>query len=265
LIESGSWNHLSLPAIAPSGETIAIGNGLFHRRRTGDVLHPDRESAEVLNEIKRTMGEFHFSAQYQQAPVPAEGNLLKWKWFGWFSEPPPLEPGGRIVQSWDFAVKEGELNDWSVCLTAYVKGNAVSILDICRKRLSYPEQREAVIRLARQHHARVILIEGAANGSPLVSDLRYLKASNVPTPIVITPKGSKIERVGVHSHRIEAGDVRLPKKAAWLDTFQSEILAFPFGRHDDQVDALSQLLGWTERHRFSYPTAFHAPKVFFGD
>jgi predicted phage terminase large subunit-like protein len=262
LLETGNWTHLNLPAIALSDETIALGNGRFHQRRAGDLLHPEREPPEVLNGIKATMGEFHFHAQYQQSPLPEEGNLLKWEWFGTFSQPPEVEPGGRIVQSWDFAVKDGEQNDWSVCITAYVKGNAVFLLDICRQRLNYPAQRGAVCRLARQHRARVILIEGAANGSPLVSDLRHLNASDVPTPIAVTPKGSKVERMSVQSHRIEAGDVRLPEKAPWLDVFRAEVLAFPHVRHDDQVDALSQLLAWAERQR-RQPTVSLVAPIFF--
>ena len=40
--------------------------------------------------------------------------------------------------------------------------------------------------------------------------------------------------------RIESGAVFLPIRAPWLDEFRKEVLAFPHGRHDDQVDALSQ-------------------------
>jgi hypothetical protein len=40
----------------------------------------------------------------------------------------------------------------------------------------------------------------------------------------------------------------VPTRAPWLEDFQVEILAFPAGRHDDQVDALSQFLGWAD-HR----------------
>jgi hypothetical protein len=37
--------------------------------------------------------------------------------------------------------------------------------------------------------------------------------------------------------------VLLSKGAPWLDAFVSELLSFP-GRHDDQVDALTQGLAW---------------------
>jgi len=47
------------------------------------------------------------------------------------------------------------------------------------------------------------------------------------------------------SARIESGSVFLPRQAAWLDEFRAELLAFPSGSHDDQADALSQLINWT--------------------
>ena len=51
------------------------------------------------------------------------------------------------------------------------------------------------------------------------------------------------------SAKIEAGHVLLPKEADWLDTFLHELLAFPTGRHDDQVDSVSQFLKWASSQR----------------
>ncbi len=42
--------------------------------------------------------------------------------------------------------------------------------------------------------------------------------------------------------KIEAGYVLLPERAPWLQDFQTEILQFPAGKHDDQIDSLSQFL-----------------------
>ena len=46
------------------------------------------------------------------------------------------------------------------------------------------------------------------------------------------------------SFKIEAGQVFLPTQAEWLDTLLLELLAFPQGKHDDQVDSISQFLKW---------------------
>jgi predicted phage terminase large subunit-like protein len=247
LIEAGGWDHLNLPAIAMEDEYIEIAKDRFHHRCVGEALHAEREPPEVLEILRSTMGAYHFNSKYQQAPIPEEGNLIRPSWFRTFSTPPTRGSGSRIVQSWDLAVKDGENSDWCACITALIDGNTVFVLDVFRERLDYPAQRRAVVDLARRHSANAILIEASATGDPLVADLRGLGQHGVPTPIAIRPRGSKIERLAIQSHRIEAGDVMLPEKAAWLESFIAEIQAFPYGRHDDQVDALSQMLTWNNR------------------
>ncbi len=57
--------------------------------------------------------------------------------------------------------------------------------------------------------------------------------------------------------------VRMPEDAAWLATFKSELLGFPNARHDDQADALSQLMFWTLRNRqFEHSTPIVGPTLF---
>ena len=153
--------------------------------------------------------------------------MVRPDWFGTYSAPPAKDTGVRVVQSWDLAVKDGEQNDYSVCMTAHVKGNAIHVTDIYRARLDYPAQRKALIRLAREHDAKVILVEDAASGSPLVADLKQLGEPGIPTPIPVKPKGSKVERLGVQSSRIEAGDLRLLQSASTM-TFFGSCLAAPF-------------------------------------
>ncbi|RYG30463.1 MAG: hypothetical protein EON93_14780, partial [Burkholderiales bacterium] len=69
-------------------------------------------------------------------------------------------------------------------------------------------------------------------------------------PIVgVTPRGDKIARVAVHSGAIEANHVYLPNEASWKAIFLDEIRAFPSGKHDDIVDALSQLMTHVQQGR----------------
>ena len=68
-------------------------------------------------------------------------------------------------------------------------------------------------------------------------------------PIGIKPEGSKEDRMAVQSAVIEAGNIFIPASASWLDTFRIELLAFPGGKNDDQVDSLSQFLTWAGRPR----------------
>jgi hypothetical protein len=52
------------------------------------------------------------------------------------------------------------------------------------------------------------------------------------------------------SAKIEAGHVQLPCEADWLDTLLLEMLGFPQGRHDDQVDSVSQFLKWASSRAY---------------
>jgi hypothetical protein len=117
VLQKEPWVHLNLPAIADNEHRIAIGPGLFHTMYPGEVLHDARESLADLERIRATIGSFNFSAQYQQSPIPLEGEIVKWPWFLLYDQLPPRKEGSLIIQSWDVAAKAGEFNDYSVCTT----------------------------------------------------------------------------------------------------------------------------------------------------
>jgi predicted phage terminase large subunit-like protein len=84
-----------------------------------------------------------------------------------------------------------------------------------------------------------LLIEESAISIGLIQSLRE-KSINV-TPY--KPETDKRARLIAQSDLFAGGSVRLPERAAWLEEFTAELLAFP-GRHDDQVDALTQAMAW---------------------
>ena len=96
-----------------------------------------------------------------------------------------------------------------------------------------------MVSLARRWQADVVLIEDKGSGTQLIQDLR---AEGVVRPIAILPEGDKRTRFYTQCAKIEAGHVLLPEAAPWLDAFRRELLQFPHGRHDDQVDSVSQYL-----------------------
>ena len=51
------------------------------------------------------------------------------------------------------------------------------------------------------------------------------------------------------SAKIEARQVYLPRQAPWVGDFHDELLQFPHGRFDDQVDALAQFLDWIDQRQ----------------
>jgi predicted phage terminase large subunit-like protein len=250
LIGQGGWQHLDLPAIAVEDSTIPIGPGKLITRRRGEILHAERENQEVLDRIKAEIGSLMFSAQYQQRPVPVEGNLVKRDWFQFYNQPPPPASGDLVVQSWDVAMMIGEVNDFSVCTTWRIVRADYYLIDVFRARFEYPELRRKIASLAARYGAGTILIEKAGAGITLLQDLRHDLPDGMSRPIGQRPEGSKTDRMAVEASKIEAGHVHLPKEADWLDSFLLELLAFPNGRHDDQVDSVSQFLKWAGVRRF---------------
>jgi predicted phage terminase large subunit-like protein len=246
------WTHLDLPAIAEEPQEIELGPGTTYRREAGELLHPEREPRSVLEELRAAMGSQAFSAQYQQRPVPPEGALIKRGWLRTYASRPAWQPGDRIVQSWDTASKADKTSDYSVCTTWLVRKNEYYLLDVLRVRLEYPDLRRKILSHAKAHGAKTILIEDASSGASLLQELRREGGIR---PIAIKPEGDKIVRLEGQSARIEAGHVLLPEEAPWLGDFLRELLAFPHGRFDDQVDSFSQLLSWAARPR---------PRIYIG-
>ena len=183
---------------------------------------------------------------YQQAPVPLGGNMIHFEWFGFFSDPLPRPETAIIVQSWDTASSTSELACYSVGITAQVdKNGTIHILDVVRGRWEFPELVREIRRAHQCHRPKSVLIEDQASG---IGVQQSLKRDGLPVR-PIKPTGDKGMRMRVHTPTLEAGKVLLKKDAPWLDDFRSEILAFPYGKHDDQVDALSQLMTWAEDWR----------------
>ena len=91
-----------------------FGSQVFSRK-AGEALHPEREPAEMLAQLRRTLGEYNFAGQYQQAPSPQGGGMVKAAWFRNYASNERPEEFDHIVQSWDTANKATELSDFSVC------------------------------------------------------------------------------------------------------------------------------------------------------
>ena len=104
------------------------------------MLHPEREGLGALEALKRELGGMMFSAQYQQRPVPLEGNLIRRAWLRYFtpSSLPPPAYSSKIVQSWDVAMQTGDANDYSVCTTWRADQDDVYLLHVSRGRLNIP-------------------------------------------------------------------------------------------------------------------------------
>jgi predicted phage terminase large subunit-like protein len=238
---SDDWTVLSLPAIAETDEEIAIGDGQFHSRRAGEALHPALEPLAALEKLRKEMGSDIFAAQYQQSPVPLGGAMIKRAWLRYYDVTPEHTYKTKIIQSWDTAAKNGAQNDLSVCTTWMLYDKQYYLLDVTRGRYEYPQLRSTAIALAKRFNPSTILIEDASTGTALAQELRQAGTHVVK---LVPVEQDKIGRLWVQQAKFEAGLVLFPKGASFLLDLEAELLTFPQARHDDQVDSISQALGY---------------------
>lgn len=229
--DAKNWIVVKMPAIAKDNDVLG--------RTKGDALWPDRYSVDDLLKIKATMGD-DFEALYQLNPVVAEGNIIK---RDWFVQKPQSEFPIRwdfIGQYYDTAFKKGQRNDYNVCLTFGKVGTQFYILDIFRKKLEFPELKEASINLAQTYKPYYIGIEDKASGQSL---LQELGRSNLPIkPEAIKVTDDKESRAHAVTPFMRDKKIILPKGALWVDDFLDEVCMFPSAPHDDQVDTFTMAL-----------------------
>lgn len=239
LIATGEWDVLELPAIETRERTIDLGDDMHWNRLPGDILFPDVVGKEELDRLRSEMGTIKFEAQFQQAPTPAAGNIVKTRWFG--TIPPGMRPGDYegIVQSWDVAAVPGESNDYSVCTIWGLIGNYIDLLDVYRAQHDPPQLVKVARKLRATWKPDLLVVETQGVGQSLKS---YLWQDDRRGVRGVAAKANKVERMLNETFILEKGFVRLPDKAPWKELFLEEVASFPNGKYDDQVDSMSQAL-----------------------
>lgn len=246
VLQKDNWRVLRFPAIAIEDEQYDIQNCYGTRtvhRPAGQALHPERESLEMLNIIRRNLDEYSFSGQYQQDPAPQGGGIVKQEWFKTYIV--GEEPGkfDLVLQSWDTAAKDKEENNYSVCTTWGKKDQNLYLVHVLRRRMDYPELKRSVTEQATRFKATTVLIEDKSSGTPLIQELRREGSHAIKA---YQPKIDKKTRMHSVTSTIEGGFVHLPDKASWLADYLHEMITFPRGRYDDQCDSTSQALDWVK-------------------
>jgi predicted phage terminase large subunit-like protein len=246
VLPQDDWTVLSFPSIAEELECIPFSTPYGLRRffrQPGEALHPERESVAEYEAMRRRIGLYNFSSQYQQRPIPISGNLVKREWLRFYGADDQPRRFARIVQSWDTAAKTSELNDYSVCTTWGLDKDNFYLVDVFRKRLNYPDLKRAIVSQADIFDANQIVIEDKSSGTQLIQDLYNDRVRNV-VEYKPPPGADKVMRLHACSDRFENGRVLLPRNAPWLDEYILELIGFPGTKHDDQVDSTTQALDY---------------------
>lgn len=249
LKERSDWVHLNLPAYYEPSNPCVTPIWSDPRTEEGQLLWPERFNKDVLDGLKRDLGSMGFAAQYQQRPVPAGGGQFKKQWFRYYTAEDDyyaLElPEGitRIQKSkcWhfstvDLAISLKQTADYTVIATwAVTPDKDLLLVDCVREHLDNPEQQKQIGLIYRKYNPNYFKVENVAYQLALIQQLRR---QGLPVR-EYKPVKDKVSRASTASVYYEAGKVYHPKYATWLANWEDELLMFPLGSHDDQVDNAS--------------------------
>lgn len=229
--EGDDFTVFEFPAIATHDEP---------HRKEGEALHPERYSLEKLEQIKKTVGMRDWAALYQQSPIPDGGGMFKQEWLQYYDELP--NHFDKIVMSFDMTFKDTKTSDY-VCGQVWIQEKGCFYLvDQIRGRFDFVTTLRKFVEFSQKHDYCVRkLIEDKANGTAVINTLKSRMVGIVP----IVPHESKEARASSVTTLWEAHNVYLPNpdKYQWVSReFLPELLVFPGGKHDDQVDCMTQAL-----------------------
>jgi predicted phage terminase large subunit-like protein len=252
LLQKGGWKHVCLPLVAEEAASYAFGTSYWHRS-LGDPLLTNQWPEPIIKRKREEVGASIFAAQYQQNPAAAFGELIQPSQIQHFTDLPA--DARRIVLSWDTAVKTGSDNSYTVCLVIARDTRRHYVVDVLRARLDPVQMRDAALELIIAYKPAKILIEDASSGAGLASML-----SELGHQVELRPTGGKgkEERLESQLHVFAQHRVLIKKNQPWTVELESELMRFPFSKHNDQVDALTQYLAWSAESPMVNPVVMGA-------
>jgi len=236
--EGEAWRVVHFPAIAEADEPY---------RRAGEALHPSRYPIELLQNIKRNMTPRQWEALYQQNPVPDEGSYFTRDMIR-FYDPDQLPDLAtlRVYAAWDLAIGQKERNDYTCGIAAGLsRTDDLYVLDRQHGRFDAMEIVERLLNQQKRFGAQVVGLEKGHIQMTLGPYLNKRIAELRQYGFVVEPlqvgRRDKESRARSIQGRMQQGKVYIPRAAPWAADLERELLRFPSGDHDDQVDALAHL------------------------
>lgn len=264
------YEHLMLPMeFEPERRCVTSIGFKDPRKKDGELLFPERFSAEHVASLKTTMGSYAVAGQLQQRPTPRGGGMFKDKHLQLWpanAETPDLQ---YIVQSYDTAFTDKTANDPTACTVWGVFRhpkralNCAILLDAWDEHMGYPALRKRVIDdwtaeyggrklkggndpMHPPRRSDALLVEDKGSGISLLQDLR---AAGAPAQGYNPGKADKFGRASqtlplyeldlfyVLESRKEPG-----KPVQWAQRFATQLSKFGPGvtAHDDYVDTMTQ-------------------------
>lgn len=251
------WVIVNLPALAEANDPIG--------RAEGEPLWPDFYTIEHLINLRDTLPSRDWNSLYQGHPMDQMGGAFQQEWIHRYVEHPQNEVNGngtvtrthirRVVVSVDTASKTNERNDYTA-ISVWIEDafRKHYLVDVIRRRVEFNEMVDLIEGTVEKWNGNLqgskvsaILVEDKGSGTQYIQT----RTGKAPAPVIPIEVGtnSKEFRFDGILPMFEGGEVLLPTQAIWLAEYEAELLSFPTGTYDDQVDTTSQYLAWARSRR----------------
>ncbi len=225
-----TWQVISLPALAEQDDPLG--------RAPGEALWPEWFDAATLEQERVSQGPRNWSALYQQRPAPEEGDYFRSEWLQWYQEPPTHL---AIYGASDYAVTAGG-GDYTVHGVIGVDAlDNLYVLDWWRAQTDSLVWVETLCDLIRKWRPIEWVEEKGpiAKGLGALIDKRQHERAAYCVRHGFASSADKPTRAQAIRGRMAQGKVHFPRKAPWVADLVNELMTFPVGVHDDQVDVMS--------------------------
>lgn len=187
-----------------------------------------------IEEERLERGNAWVAQEYECQFIGAGATRIQRAWLKYEDRTPP-QPQLNISLGVDLAISEKETADYTAgAVMGRDREGILHVLDVQRIRGSFSEQITFISQMAAKWKPSIVAIEEVNYQKALIQQLSAQTSLNVRG---VKPISDKVSRFAPLEARYELGQIyhnrSLPPE------FESELLSFPVGAHDDQCDALA--------------------------
>lgn len=241
---------LDLPAIALEPREYADGRDPLDRK-PGEALWPEVRNLAFLEATRKAIGSRMFASRFQGRPQSAGGTVFKREDFRYFENVPGgvrlLDGDGRMLTAYsapslttfqivDLASTIGGGDYFCVATFSITQRYDLLTRDVYRAQIGGADQLGVLTQLRARWDAKRIGIESVGYQQTFV---QQAVAAGLPAVPIKRGRESKEVRAYVAQARFEAHTMYADRSAPWLRDYENELLEFPRGKNDDQVDVVS--------------------------